>query len=265
MSRNGPFALMFHCLFVLFILAPMVLVCLVAFTPEGYLSIPVTEFSLRWFHALANYPEFFDSFLTSLWLAAISSTIAVSVATLAALGIARHRFAGRDALTTLFLSPLIIPHIVLGIAFLRYFSAIGITGTTAGLIISHTVVIFPFALRLVLANAIGFDMRIEHAALSLGAGRFTVFTRITLPLLIPGIFAGWTLSVIQSFDEVTMTVFVASPTTTTLPIRMFNYIQDNIDPLICAVSALLMLFTAVVMFIIDRVYGLERLFTGERP
>lgn len=264
MMRNGAAALAFHLLFVVFLLAPIVLVCAVAFTPHGYLSFPTTGVSLRWLRAIADYPEFFAAFWTSIWLAAVSSTIAIAIATLAALAVARHRFKGREAIIALFLSPLVVPHVVLGIAFLRFFSAIGLSGTTIGLICSHIVVIFPFAFRLTLACAIGLDRRIENAAISLGAGRSTLFWRITVPLMLPGIFSGWALSLLQSFDELTMTVFIASPSTTTLPVRMFNYIQDNIDPLICAVSALLIGFTVVVMFVIDRIYGLEHLFTGER-
>jgi putative spermidine/putrescine transport system permease protein len=262
MSRNGPLSLAFHGLFVAFMLAPIILVCLVAFTPEGYLSLPVNGFSLRWFSAILAYPEIFNAFATSLWLAAVSSTLAVVAAGAAAIAIARYRFLGRNTITALFLSPLVVPHVVLGIAFLRFFSVVGLSGTATGLVISHLIVIFPFALRLTLASATGLDRAYENAAASLGAGRFTVLRRIVLPLILPGIAAGWVLSMIQSFDEVTMTVFIASPTTTTLPVWMFNYIQSNIDPLICAVSALLIVFTVALTLVLDRLYGLERLFGG---
>ncbi len=107
------------------------------------------------------------------------------------------------------------------------------------------------------------DKRIEDAAVSLGASRSIVCRRTILPLMVPGLASGFALSFIQSFDEVTMSVFVASPTTTTLPVRMFNYIQDSIDPLVCAISALLILGTIVLMLVLDRLNGLERLFVGE--
>ena len=92
MSRNGPIAITFHALFVMFMLAPIVMVCLVAFTPEGYLSLPTSGFSLRWFAAIARYPEFVGAFWTSIWLGALSSALALLVAVPAALAIARHRF-----------------------------------------------------------------------------------------------------------------------------------------------------------------------------
>jgi putative spermidine/putrescine transport system permease protein len=262
MTRNGPIALAFHALFIAFILAPIVIVCVVAFTPEGYLSLPTNGFSLRWFRAIADYPEFVRAFRDSLWLAALSSTIAVLFAVPAALAVARYRFTGREAVLAFFMSPLMIPHVVLGIAFLRFFTTIGIGGTFAGLMLSHIVIVMPFALRLVLAASTGMDRAIEHAAISLGASPFTLFRRVTLPLILPGVVSGWVLAFITSFDEVTMTVFIASPSTTTLPVRMFLYIQDNIDPLVTSVSAALIFLTAIVMIILDRLYGLDRLFIG---
>ncbi|KPH73652.1 MULTISPECIES: ABC transporter permease [Bosea] len=262
MRRNSLPALIFHGLFVVFMLAPLLIVCIVAFTPEGYLSLPTRGPSLRWFKAIFDYPEFIRAFRDSLWLAALSSTIAIGLAVPAALAIARYRFPGREAMTTLFMSPLMVPHVVLGIAFLRFFTQIGISGTFVGLVLSHIIVVIPFALRLVLAASYGIDRRIEHAAISLGAGTSTVFRRVTLPLILPGVVSGWLLAAINSFDEVTMTVFIASPATVTLPVRMFLYIQDNIDPLIAAVSACLIAMTAILLFALDRLFGLDRLFVG---
>jgi putative spermidine/putrescine transport system permease protein len=262
MSRNGPVALTFHALFIAFIMAPIIIVCLVAFTPQGYLSLPTNGLSLRWFRAIADYPEFVRALRDSLWLAALSSTIAMLFAVPAALAVARHRFAGRDAMLGFFMSPLMIPPVVLGIAFLRFFTTIGIGGTLVGLLLSHVVIVLPFALRLVLAACTGIDGAVEQAAISLGAGPMTVFRRVTLPLIMPGVASGCVLAFITSFDEVTMTVFIASPSTITLPVRMFLYIQDNIDPLVTSVSAALIFLTVIVMVILDRLVGLDRLFIG---
>ena len=115
---------------------------------------------------------------------------------------------------------------------------------------------------LTLASAIGLDRSIEHAAISLGASEGTVLRRITLPLVLPGLVSGWALAFINSFDEVTMTVFIAAPATVTLPVRMFLYIQDNIDPLVTSVSACVIAITVVALIILDRAYGLERVLVG---
>ncbi len=262
MSRNGPVALAFHSLFMAFILAPILIVCVVAFTPEGYLALPTNGPSLRWFRALAENPEFVAAFWASLWLGTISATIAVAVAVPSALAIARYRFPGRETIVTLLQAPLMIPPVVLGIAFLRFFTQVGLGGTFAGLVLGHVVIIMPFALRLVLAASTGTDRQIEHAATSLGASAWGTFRRVTLPMILPGVASGWVLAFITSFDEVTMTVFIASPRTTTLPVRLFLYIQDNIDPLVAAVSAVLIGLTVVAMIVLDRIYGLERLLVG---
>ena len=263
MRTNGPLALIFHTIFVVFMLAPIVVVCLVAFTPEGYLSLPTTSFSLRWFRTIANYPEFVHAFWVSLGLGALSSIVALLFAVPAALAIARYHFRGRDALAALFLSPLMIPHVVLGIAFLRFFTAIGMGGSFAGLLVAHVVVVFPFALRLTLAAATGMDRSVEMAAISLGAGGWTLFRRVTLPLILPGVISGWALAFIQSFDDLTMTVFLAAPGTETLPVRMFLYIQDNIDPLVTSVSASVIAITMTALILLDRFYGLDRVLAGK--
>jgi putative spermidine/putrescine transport system permease protein len=263
LSRNGPLALAFHAFFVLFAAAPIVVVCLVAFTPEGHLSLPANGLSLRWFRAIAEYPEFIKAFNDSLWLASLSSSVSIALAVPAALAIARYRFLGREAMMALFMSPLMVPQVVLGIAFLRFFSEIGLSGRFIGLMIAHVIVIMPFALRLVLASAIGIDQRIEQAAISLGAGTGTVFRRVTLSLILPGVVSGWLLSFISSFDEVTMTVFIASPETTTLPVRLLIHIQDNLDPLVTSVSTVLIALTSIFLVVLDRFYGLDRLFLGQ--
>ncbi|MBS0243800.1 MAG: ABC transporter permease [Proteobacteria bacterium] len=262
MTRNGPLALIFHTLFVAFMLAPILVVICVAFTPESYLSFPTTTWSLRWFREIANYPEFVRAFGQSLKIGACSSAVAVGFSVPAALAAARYRFRGRGALMALFQSPLMIPHVVLGIAFLRFFTEIGLAGTFVGLLLAHTVIVFPFALRLTLASAVGMNPQIEHAARSLGASEWTTLKRITLPLVLPGLVSGWALAFINSFDEVTMTVFIATPGTETLPVRMFLYIQDNIDPLVTSVSAAVIAVTMVALVALDRAYGLETLLIG---
>jgi putative spermidine/putrescine transport system permease protein len=156
-----------------------------------------------------------------------------------------------------------IPHVVLGVAFLRFFTEVGLTGTMVGLTFTHVIIVMPYALRLVLASASGLDRDAERAALSLGASAFTVFRRITLPLILPGVAGGWVLAFITSFDEVTMTVFVASPSTTTLPVRMYNHIAQTIDPLLASISTVLIVLTVILMVILDRIYGLDKILIGK--
>lgn len=263
MKKLGPLALIFHALFVAFILAPLVMVMAVSFTDKGYLSLPTDGLSLRWFRAILDNPTFIDAFWMSVWLAFISASIAVIIAVPAALAIARTKFFGRDVIAAFLMSPLMIPHLVLGVAFLQFYSSIGLGGSFYGLAAAHVILITPYALRLSLASATGLSREAEHAALTLGASKFTVFKKITLPLILPGVAGGWLLSFITSFDELTMSVFVASPTTQTLPVRMYHHITQTIDPLIASISTVLIVLTFLLMLILDRFYGLDKVFVGK--
>jgi putative spermidine/putrescine transport system permease protein len=263
MRGNGWFATLFSAIFAVFMLAPIVVVIGVAFTPEGFLEFPPSAISLRWFRAILDNPDFIVAAWVSVKLGFVSATIATVLAVPAALAIGRRRFAGRDALQALFLSPLMVPTVVLGIAFLRFLSLMGLNGTFAGLAFCHAVIITPYVLRLTLASVVGLDRSVEHAAISLGSRDWTVFRRITLPTIMPGIVGGWILAFITSFDELTVTVFIVNPSTTTLPVRLFSHITQTTDPLVASVSALTILFTVVIMVAVDRAYGLDRLLIGE--
>ncbi|MBN9469211.1 MAG: ABC transporter permease [Bosea sp.] len=263
MSRNGTFAIAFHTVFVAFMLAPLVVVMWMSLTPSNLLSLPTTSFSLRWFWAILRHSQFIDAFWFSILLGVLSASLAMVLAVPAALALARYRFPGRDGFVALFLSPLIIPHVVLGVAFLRFFTQIGTTGSFIGLLGAHVLVIFPYGLRLVLAALTTSDPAIERAAISLGASQWTVFRRVLFPLMIPGVAGGWVISFIQSFDEVTMTVFVATPSSMTLPVRMYHYIEESIDPLVASVSTVVILLTFLLMAIVDRIYGLDRILVGK--
>lgn len=264
LSRNRSPALGFHVLFIAFVMAPLVAVCLTAFTPENYLTMPQGSLSLRWFRTLLHRSDFLRAAWLSVRLAAAAATLAVVIATPATLAFAHHRFIGRDALIALFMSPLTIPHVVLGIALLRYFTQFGLGATFTGLVFGHVLLVMPFALRLILASAVGMDERIQQAAVSLGAGPFDTLRRIVLPLIAPGVASGWILAFIVSFDEVAMTVFLVTPGTETLPIRMLNHIQETTDPLVAAVSAILIAGTALLALLLDRLYGLDRLLAGHK-
>jgi len=263
MKRNGPVGLAFNALFLVFIAAPLIAVIAVSFTAKGYISMPFDGASLRWFRSIAQNQDIIDAFWLSIKLAFASATIGVVLATPAALGIARYRFPGRGALSGFLLSPMMIPAVVLGIAFLRFLSLLGLNGSIASLTAAHVIIVFPYALRLILSSAIGLDRDAQNAALSCGASRFTVFRRIVLPVIRTGIAGGWLLAFIQSFDELTMTIFVATPGTTTLPVAMYNQIAQTIDPLVAAVSTVIIFGTVVLMILMDRLVGLDRILIGE--
>jgi putative spermidine/putrescine transport system permease protein len=249
----------FNALFVAFLLAPVVVVVLVAFTPEGWLAIPTTRFSLRWFRAIAEHPEFISAFRTSLAIAVGTSILSTALGTLAAVGIVRHAFPGRALVSSLLLSPLMVPTVVSGVALLYFFSRIGLASTVPGVVIAHVIVTGPYVVRTVGASLAGFDRGLEHAAMTLGADRLQTFARVTLPLILPGVIAGAVFAFIVSFDELTVTLFVTGPRLATLPIRIYNHITYITDPLVAAVSTVLIFLTLIVVLALERLIGLDRL------
>ncbi|MDO5641724.1 MAG: ABC transporter permease [Paracoccus sp. (in: a-proteobacteria)] len=264
MSRNGPVAVVFHALFIIFMIAPLAVVVWVSFTPLGYIQAPTTEWSLRWYREIWSSGGFVRSFWLSIGLAFAAATLSLAVAVPAALAIARYDFFGRGILTGIFLSPLMIPSVVLGIAFLRFLTAVSITGTFYGMVLCHAVFVMPFVLRLALASIIGMDRQAERAAISLGASNATTFRRVTFPMILPGLVGGWVLAFITSFDELTVSIFIASPSLMTLPVRLFNHITQTTTPIVASVSAVIIFLSMAVILILERVYGLDRLLMGSK-
>jgi putative spermidine/putrescine transport system permease protein len=244
----------------LFLLAPVILVVPISFSGEQILSFPPDSWSLRWYTALADNPNMISAFWTSLMLGAIVTVISLAVAIPAAYVIVRMRTFGSTFLYNLFTAPLLLPTIVLGLAILIVFASIGFLGTFTGLIIGHLVITLPYALR-VLATTLGnLNLACEEAASTLGGRPLTVFRRVTLPMMAPGIVAATALCFLVSFDEVVITLFLTGPRLTTLPVELFHHVESRADPLVASVSVLLILLTLAVVMIVDRTVGLSKTF-----
>ena len=265
MTKNGIFSYLFHVLFLLFMVMPLLAVLYMSFTSKGYLSFsPLDELSLRWYYAVFNNAIYMDAFKTSIILGGVSATVACIIAIPACIAIAKYDFYGKNFINSFLLSPLMIPHIVLGIAFLQFLSVVGITKSFLGLILAHIILVSPYAMRLILAVVYSLDRNIDNAALSMGASKFKIIFKITLPLLIAGISSGWLISFIQSFDEVTMTVFLTPVDAMTLPVKMYNDIDEDLNPIITAVSGIVIFGAFTLMIIIDKFFGLEKVLIGKK-
>lgn len=259
MRRRRPGGLaLFNVLFVAFLLAPVVVVVLVAFTPEGWLAIPTTRFSLRWFRAIAERPEFLEAFRNSALVALGASAVATLLGTLAALGLHRYRFRGRDLIGVFLLSPLMVPTVVTGVSLLYFYTLLGLAATIPGIVAAHVVVTVPYVIRTVSASLAGFDRNLERAAMALGAGPLRTFGLITLPSILPGIAAGTVFAFITSFDELTVSLFVTGPRLVTLPIQIYNHITYITDPLVAAVSTVMVAVTLTAVLLLERLVGLDR-------
>jgi putative spermidine/putrescine transport system permease protein len=226
-------------LILLYLVAPVIVVVATAFTTTAYPVFPPQGFTLQWFERFLGMPEFTEAVRRSALLAFSSTLVATALGTFSALSLARYRFRGREAISAFMLSPILFPTIVFGLALLVFYSRVGLSGSFTGLVIAHSVLTTPFVIRLVMASLAEFDPAVEEAARNLGAGWWRTFLQVTLPLIRPGVLAGAVFAFIISFDELVVTLFLAGPDMTTLPVRIYTYVEFSSDPTISAISTML--------------------------
>ncbi len=242
----------------LFLLGPLAMIVALSFTSTEFLRFPPSGFSLRWYAAFLEDWTYVEAFRVSLLLAAGSAIGAVVFGVPAALALARGRFTGRETLSLFFTSPLVLPQVVMGAAMLMSLSLVGLVQTWMGLLIAHVVIVLPYVIRTVAATLAGFDRSLEEAAQDLGASPPVTFLTITLPLIKQGVIAGGLFAFIISWINVEVSMFLTSARLLTIPVKLFNYIQYNVDPLIAAVSAATIYLALVIVILIDVTVGLER-------
>jgi putative spermidine/putrescine transport system permease protein len=240
------------------ILAPIVVVVMLSFSADNFILFPPSGYSLRWFGQLANN----GPLLTALWLsvriAAVVTLLSLAIGMPAAFAIAKGRFAARQALSGFFLAPLLLPTLITGLALLLFFSPLRLNGTLPGLVLAHMTVTVPFVIRMMTTALANLPDDIEAAAATLGASPWRVARRVTLPLATPGLIACACLSFLLSFDETVISLFIAGPRASTLPVEMVRYVEGRTDPLIAALSVVLIVATLAVVFVVERLVGVAR-------
>ncbi len=246
-----------------YVTLPSIVVVVTAFSDKALLMFPPTGFSLKWFERALTYEDFRKGMINGAIITAWASAIALVCGTLAAFAIERFEFAGKRTLEAVLLSPLVIPHFTLGIAMLIVASEISLSRTYTLVVICHVILVLPFVMRSVYVSLKNIDPVLERAAASLGASPFTVFLKIDLPLLAPGLAGGWLFAAILSFNEFTATLFVTGQRTQTLPVAMYTYVREYADPTMAALSSILIVATVLFLVAANRWLGLERILSIE--
>ena len=242
----------------LFLLLPVLVIVLSAFSPQAYPQFPPESFSLRWFKSLAENPAWTDALINSAILLLIVTPLTVLLGTTAAYALARLEFRGREFLQAFVLSPLMIPQVVLGIALLYVLTAMGMGGSFIGLAAGHIIVTLPYTVRTASVSLAAVDRRLESASMSLGAGPWHTFRHVTLPLIKPGIVAGAVFAAVTSFGEVSVSLFLTAPSTVTMPVRIFTYIDQTFDPAVNAVSVIFIVLAVLALIVIEKTIGLTK-------
>jgi putative spermidine/putrescine transport system permease protein len=233
---------------------------------RAFLTFPPRGFSLQWY--LSIHPRLWQSLWVSLSMASISAACGLLIGVPAALGLIRSDWRGKILMGTLFRAPLQIPFIVIGVAFLQAYHLaaevfnINFVGSFSGLVLGHVFVAVPYVISAVGVQLQRFNPAMEEAALIHGASRMRTFMRITLPIIMPGIYAGGLYAFLISFGDVTISLFLAGPDTTPFPVQVLHTITQDFDPTVPAMASLVCVGSLFVLLGVQRLVGLDILLRG---
>lgn len=240
----------------LLLVAPVVVVVLVSFNPVESLTINLSQPTLRWYAEFFRNANFRDSFVTSLQIATLAAIGSTLLGTPVAYGLVRSKLPGATLLQTFFLSPIMVPAIILGVALLNLYFILGIKGSLISIVLAHVVITSPYVVRTVSSALIGLDPAIEEAAVGLGASGLRTFFAITLPLIRSGVIAGAVFVFIISFSELNATVFLTAPQVSTLPVQIFAELFWMTNPVVASASVFQILIITAGVLIIEYAVGI---------
>ena len=234
-------------------LGPAVIVIIGSFNTAISFPSDFEGFTLGWYAQLAEHGEFLDALLVSIEIGVIAASLGSVFGIPASLALARYEFRFKGLITAFIMAPLILPQIVLGLAMLQLLTAVQVPATFLGLALIHAVFVMPYVIRAMLSCLAGVNPSVGEAAASLGANAWQRFMRITLPITRAGVMAGFIFAFIMSFINLPLSLFLTTPTSTTLPIRMFAYMESRIDPFIAAVGSLTVIAVIAGSFFTEKV------------
>lgn len=251
--------------FLAFLLGPLVVVAGASFgeNPRGLLLFPPAVLTTRWYAGIeAGY---WAALLASVLLASASVLFSVLLGVPAALGLVRADLVGKPLLAAALRAPVQIPAVVAGVAFLQFYYVLGDAlgwyggGTWTGLLIAHVFIGTPYVVGSVTAVVQRFNVRLEEAALSLGASRWSTFRRVTLPVILPGVYSGATYAFLVSFSDLPIALFLSSSEVRTFPVVLFQAMDYDFDPSLLAVSTIIIALSFVAMLVLQKAIGLGSL------
>lgn len=235
----------------LFLIVPVLIIVPLSFNAGSFLSYPLTGFSLRWYQTFFHSNEWLSSLGNSLLIAPLATLLATLLGVLAAVGLVRGEFRGKSLVMAILISPMIAPVVIIAVGMFFFFARVSLLNSYLGLVLAHALLGVPFVVITVVAILKNYDRNLSRAAASLGAAPWTVFRKVTLPLIAPGVFSGALFAFAASFDEVVVTLFLASPRQRTLPIQMFAGIRENLDPTIAAAASLMVGASLILLLVME--------------
>ena len=237
----------FTILVLLFLVLPVLIIVPMSFSSSRYLEFPPPGFSTQWYQAFFGDPQWVDALKTSLELAVATTLISLILGVLAAEGLSKSEFKGKSAVIEAFMMPMLVPGIIVGIAIYRFEAGMSLSGSFSGLLIAHVLMAVPFVIRTVLANLEGYNPNYELASRSLGANSLVTFLRVTVPMIRTALFSGAMFAFATSFDEIVVSQFICGVEVTTLPKRIWDGLNQQLDPTITAIAAIVIVLISLIM------------------
>lgn len=241
-----------------FLFIPLIIITITAFGEKSTIQFPITGFTFKWFAAVFENQPFMDSFLLSLEISLLATLMALVVGIPAAYALTRHAVKGKSWIKSFFLSPTIIPGVVVGYSLFQFIVIRLQVPIFQGLLLGHFLISLPYIIRVVGSSLEQLDFSIEEVAWTLGSTKVKAFTSVVLPNISSSIFASFMLAFINSFNNIPVSQFLSGPGISALPTTLMNYIEYNYDPVVSALSVLLMLGTIILMFLIEKTLGLAK-------
>ncbi|MEM8750705.1 MAG: ABC transporter permease [Pseudomonadota bacterium] len=304
-DKVGRYIFLTACTFIfVFLITPILIIIPLSFNAEPYftftegmMALDPEAYSIRWYADILRFgmtaPDGVENWWSDMWnnatwiramrnsffIAIMATILATGIGTLAALGLSRAEMPFRSAITSLLISPMIVPLVITATGMFFFYSQplsilpdfmlnglqglisafgsdlqvedIRLTNTYTGLILAHATLGVPFVIITVTATLTGFDQSLIRASQGLGANGWTTFTKVIMPLIIPGMISGALFAFITSLDEVVAVIFLADVDQRTIPRQMFSGLREQISPTILAVATILVLMSIALLTTVE--------------
>ena len=276
-EKIWQYAFLTLCTFIfVFLITPILVIVPLSFNvepyftfTEGMMSLDPDAYSLRWYKDIVHNgmvnPEATEGWWADMWnnaqwirasrnsffIAICSTILATTLGTLAALGLSQPNMPYRNLITSLAISPMIVPLVIMATGMFFFYSDVGLAKTYLGIILAHTTLGIPFVIITVTATLTGFDRSLIRASQGMGANGMTTFRKVIMPLILPGMISGALFAFITSLDEVVAVIFLADVEQRTIPRQMFSGIKEQISPTILAVATILVLISIALLTVLE--------------
>lgn len=244
----------------LFLLLPLAVVIITSFGEGNRAVFPTHGFTLKWYEEALHNEDFFKSVFISLKVAVLSTAISTVLGTMVSLYFWKTKGKIKEIFELIFMAPMVVPTVVFAVAFLLAFSSVKVVVPFWKLVLSYCTIQMPYLIRSVTAALYGLDVSFEEASLVLGATPVKTLFKVTLPCIKRGIISGIIFAFVVSFDEAVIIMFLRNATTVTYPLRLYTHITEQFTPMVSAFSAVFILISLVIIYIIERIFGLSNMY-----